>query len=120
MFDRRNRSPKVVAFPASKDVVTAVILLVVAVANRHASAEDLSPSSSVPPWKGGGRPVNPEIIRTFDLSSCARAGVSIVCPDTSPQAIYALTPEEFNALQNAKHPSQTDLDAATKALVDTK
>jgi len=118
MFDRPNRSRQAIAGQASKAIVAAVILVIAV--NGHSFAQDRSPSESLDLWKGGGRPINPDIVHPFDISTCARAGGSIVCPDTSLKNVYVLTPEEFNALQNAKHPSQTDLDAATKALVDTK
>jgi hypothetical protein len=117
MLDRRDRSPRALAGPASKAIVTAVILLVAAVANGHSFAEDKSPSASLPPWKQGGIPVNPDMVRTFDTSSCALAAGGIVCPVIGPSAIFVLTPEEFQALQNAKHPSQTELDETKKALV---
>ena len=120
MLDKRDRSPRAVAGPASKAIVTSVILLVAALPNEHSFAEDQSRSTSLPPWCSGGRCSNPDLVHPIDLSLCAPGAGGIWCPSTAPQAIYVLTPEEFQLLQNAKHPSQAELDEAKKALVDNK
>jgi hypothetical protein len=61
------------------------------------------------------------MVHAMDLSLCSPGAGGVWCPSTAPlTTIYVLTPQEFQALENAKHPSQTELDEAKKAFVDNK
>jgi hypothetical protein len=119
MFGILHRSSKTVVDPEIKSIATVFIFLVAATANGQSFAQVKAPSSGTPPVCEGGRCSNSEVF-PLDVSLCSPGPGGFLCPSTNSKekqpTITVLTTEQFDALQNIRRPSQTDIEEAHKSL----
>jgi hypothetical protein len=122
MVKRHNQWRGILTVLTVKGAVIIFSLLLAALANGHLFAQDRPPSASQHtscpgncPYCPGGHCVNPDMVHPFDVSSCFQATGDYWCPAIAKPDAYVLTPEEFQALQSAKHLSPSELDEAKKA-----